>query len=62
MRQHTIFLIAAGAMMALSAFLALRPHQTETMIKPPYGGLISDHCAAIPDNGLMPAEYACEQP
>jgi hypothetical protein len=36
MRQHAILMIAAGAMMALSVFFALRPHQVETGIRPPY--------------------------
>jgi hypothetical protein len=49
-------------MMALSVFFALRPHQTDTGIKPPYGGLIGSKCAAIPDNGQMPPEYSCERP
>jgi hypothetical protein len=30
MRQHAIFVIAAGAMIALSVFFALRPHHIDT--------------------------------
>jgi hypothetical protein len=59
MQQHAIFLIAAGAIMALTVFVALRPHQTETTVGRPYGGLIADQCAATPDNGLIPVEYGC---
>ena len=59
--RHAIFLIAVGAMVALSVFVTLRSHQTETTISPSYGGLISDPCVAAPDNGQIPKEYARER-
>jgi hypothetical protein len=62
MRQHAIFVIAAGAMIALSVFFALRPHHIDTGVRPPYGGLIGSKCATTPDNGQMPLEYSCERP
>jgi hypothetical protein len=54
MRRHASFLIAVGAMVALSVLFALRPRQTGTTILPPHGGLISDHGVAAPDSEAVP--------
>jgi hypothetical protein len=48
--------------MILSVLLALRPRQTETGIRPPYGGLVGSECASTPENGLIPVEYSCKRP
>jgi hypothetical protein len=59
MRRHAISIIAAGAMIALSVFFVFRVHHDDATIRPPYAGLIGNHCAATPDNGQIPTEYTC---
>jgi hypothetical protein len=62
MRWHAIFMIAAGTMIALSVFFALRPHPDDKGIRSPNAGLIDRQCDASPDSSLIPAEHACEKP
>jgi hypothetical protein len=61
MRQHAFFMIAAGAMVALSIFVVFRPHHDGRVSSPPYTGLIGDQCAATPDTPLIPVEYSCKK-
>jgi hypothetical protein len=63
MRWHTISLIAAGAMIALSVLFVFRPpHYADKMIKPSSAKLIEDQCVATPGSGVIPLEYACRKP
>jgi hypothetical protein len=62
MLRHAIFMIAAGVMIALSVFFALRPHQDNKEIRPSDSRSIGIQCHSAPDNDLMPAEYTCEKP
>ena len=60
---HTISLIAAGAMIALSVFFVFRPpHNADKMVKPSSTELIEEQCAATPGSGVMPPEYTCKKP
>jgi hypothetical protein len=61
MRQHAFFMIAAGAMVALSILLVFRPHHDGRVSSPPYTGLIGDQCAATPDTPAIPVEYSCKK-
>jgi hypothetical protein len=62
MRWHTISLIAAGAMIAVSVFLVFRlRHYTDNVTRSPSTGLIDDRCAATPDHGMMAPEYTCDK-
>ena len=60
MRWRAIYIVAAGAMMALSIFV-FRPHPHDRGISPPYAELISKQCAVAPENNLIPVEYSCEE-
>jgi hypothetical protein len=59
MRLHALFMIAAGAMVAMSAFLVLRAHHK---VESRRAGLIDVQSSNPVDNGLMPAEQTCEKP
>jgi hypothetical protein len=59
MRLHAIFIIAAGTMVAMSAFLVLRAHHK---VGSSYAGLIDVQCSNPIDNELIPAEQTCEKP
>jgi hypothetical protein len=60
MRWRAVFIIAAGAMIALSIFV-FRPHPDARGIRLPYAELIGKQCAVAPENDLIPAEYSCEK-
>jgi hypothetical protein len=62
MRWHAISIIAAGTMITVSVFFALRPHHDDKGIRPPIAGLIGSQCAIAPENGLIPVEQTCETP
>jgi hypothetical protein len=60
MRLHAIFIIAAGTMVAMSAFLVLRAHHNDTGSR--YASLIDIQCSNPVDNELIPVEQTCEKP
>jgi hypothetical protein len=62
MLRHAISVIAAGVMIALSVFFALRPHQDNKEIRSSYSRSMDVKCQSAPDNDLIPAEYTCEKP
>lgn len=62
MRLHAIFIIAAGTMMAMSAFLVLRAHHNDRDFGSPYAGLVDIQCSNPGDNELIPVEPTCEKP
>jgi hypothetical protein len=62
MRLHAISIIAAGTMIAMSAFLVLRAHHNDGGVGSPYAGLIDMQCSNPADNELIPAEQTCEKP
>jgi hypothetical protein len=62
MLRHAISMIAAGAMIALSLFFALRPHEDNKEIGPSDSRSMGSKCQSAPDNDLIPVEYTCEKP
>jgi hypothetical protein len=62
MLRHAISMVAAGLIIALSLFFALRSHHGNKEIGPPDSGLMGSKCQSVPDNDLIPAEQTCEKP
>jgi hypothetical protein len=62
MLRHAISVIAAGVMIALSVFFALRPHQDNKGIRPSNSRSMGITCQSAPDNDLIPLEQTCERP
>jgi hypothetical protein len=60
MLLHRIFMLVAGAMVALSIFFVFRPHHSSSGIQPPHQ-LAATACEAPPETGAMPPEYSCEK-
>jgi hypothetical protein len=61
MLLHRIFMLVAGAMVALSIFFVVRPHRPSTQIQPPHQ-LAATACESPPETIAMPPEYGCEKP
>ena len=62
MRLHAILTIAAGTMIAISAFLVLGALHSDRRARSPYAGLIDIQCSNPMDNELIPVEQTCEKP
>jgi hypothetical protein len=56
MLLHRIFMLVAGAMVALSIFFVFRPHRP---IQPPHQ-LAATACQTRPETSTVPPEYNCE--
>jgi hypothetical protein len=61
MLLHRIFMLVAGAMVALSIFFVFRPHRPFSGIQLPHQ-LAAKVCEAPPETGVIPPEYGCEKP
>jgi hypothetical protein len=55
-------MLVAGAMIALSIFFVLRPHQPLSGKQPPHQTLAGTGCDSHPETNLIPAEHSCDKP
>ena len=59
MLLHRIFMLVAGAMVALSMVFVFRLHHPSSGIQPPHR-LAATACEHPPETALVPREYSCE--
>jgi hypothetical protein len=62
MLLYRIFMLVAGAMVALSIFFVFRPHRPLSGIQPPHHTLAGTGCVAPPETSAIPPKYSCEKP
>jgi hypothetical protein len=61
MLRHATSVIAAGVMIALSVFFALRPQDKTKETRPSDWRAMGSECQSVPDNDLIPVEQTCEK-